>query len=395
VSDPAIADLTVFYSCALTDAVVNDSLNTIKELQKKAKPDSQVIAWGCLPKIEPEPLKKIYQGPTFTESDIYRFDEIIHAVTPVDEITANEVCPRYQEPGREKVYTLPLRLHTLPLRLLDWFHDTLCKKENLYSTMDTSVFYIKTSTGCLGHCTYCSVRLSRGTIKSKPIDKIIGEFKEGLGRGYKNFALMGTDVGSFGRDLGYTLVDLLREIVKEKGDYRIGIRNLNPYFLNQMLDDLEPIFATGKIWLALIPTQSGSNRILKLMGRPYTVETLKETIRRLKRVCPDLKVRTQVMVGFPTETKQDFAESMQLLDEVKFDYVEVYRYSPRPGTPAAKMPCQIPYRVVLLREYRMKYKLALNAMPAMWKHGKLQHGKNIILRLATALGNCIGGLLSG
>ncbi len=232
-------------------------------------------------------------------------------------------------------------------------------------------------------------------MKSKSIDKIMDEFREGLAQGYKNFALMGTDVCSFGRDLGYTLADLLREMVKEKGKYRIGIRNLSPMYLNQMLDDLEPIFATGKIWLTLIPTQSGSDRILKLMGRPYTIETLKETIRRLKRACPDLKIRTQIMVGFPTETKQDFAASMRLLDEVKFDYVEVYRFSSRTGTPAKKMQGRVPYGVALLREYRMKCKLALGAMSTMWKHRKLQHEESKISQLSTALDDYIGNSLSG
>ena len=216
VEDPATADLTVFYSCALTNAVVDDSLNTIKELQKSAKHDSQVITWGCLPKLNPEALKQVYQGPTFSEDDLYKFDEIIDAGTTIDEITANQVCSRYQKSGgRERIFTLPLELYKLPSRIFDWFYNDLYKKINLYNAMDSSVYYIKTSTGCLGHCTYCAVRLSRGTVKSKSIDEIISEFREGLKQGYKNFALLGTDLCSFGRDLGYTLVELLREMVKE------------------------------------------------------------------------------------------------------------------------------------------------------------------------------------
>jgi len=281
----------------------------------------------------------------------------------------------------------------LPSRIFDWFYNDLYKKINLYNAMDSSVFYIKTSTGCLGHCTYCAVRLSRGTVKSKSVDEIISEFREGLKQGYKNIALLGTDLCSFGRDLGFTLVELLREMVKEEGEYRIGIRNLNPFFLNQMIDDLEPIFATGKIWLALIPSQSGSDRILKLMGRPYTVDTLKENIGRLKRACPDLKVRTQVMVGFPTETKQDFAASMQLLDEVNFDYVEVYRFSPRSGTAAKEMRGQIPYRIALSREYKMKWKLALDALSTIWKNKKLQFAKNQVFKLTTTRNDFIGNEL--
>lgn len=367
------ADLTVFYSCALTNAMVNNSLDTVKELQKKTKPGSQVIVWGCLPKVEPETLKPIYDGPTFSVSNIEKFNEIIQAVTPIDGITANELCSRYQKnSGWKKILTSPLCFYKIPSRLLYWFYYDFFKKTEYSGGVDSATYYITVSTGCLGHCTYCSVRNSRGTIKSKGLDKVIGEFREGLSLGYKNFVLLGTDVGSYGRDLGHTLTDLLGEMIKEKGDYRIGLRNLNPFFLNQMLDDLQIIFATGKIWFTLIPIESGSDRIIKLMGRNYAIATIKESIQKLKQACPDVIIRTQVMVGFPTETKQDFLSSMRILDELKFDYVEVYRFSPRSHTLAQEMSGKIPYRVALLREYRMKCKVALAAIRTMcW--GKKPH----------------------
>ena len=97
VDDPTTADLTLCYSCAGTHANVKKSLSIVKELQDKAKDGAQVIVWGCLPKIEPEPLKQIYQGPTVGERDHYKLDEIIHAVNPIDGITANQPCSRYQK----------------------------------------------------------------------------------------------------------------------------------------------------------------------------------------------------------------------------------------------------------------------------------------------------------
>jgi len=353
--DSTTADLILLYACALTNNSTDYSLNIVKELQEKAKHDSKVMIWGCLPKTDYESLKQIYVGPTFSESDLYKLDEIIHAQKPIDDITANEVCSRYRNSGSfwSKIYKSPIRLFNL-------YYNHLYTKRNLHKPKDSSIFYIKISTGCLGHCTYCSVRLSRGKTKSKPIDKIISEFRDGLSRGYKTFALLGTDLSSYGRDFGYTLADLLREMVREKGEYRIGLRNLNPYFLNQMMDDLEPVFATGKIWYTEIAAESGSNKILKLMERDYTVETLKESIQRLRKACPSLMIRTQIMVGFPTETKQDFTETMCLLDEVKFDFVEVYRFSPRSGTAAEKMQGRISNRVMRLRSYRIVGKIVLD-----------------------------------
>jgi len=360
--DPTTADLTLLYACSLTNSTTENNLKIVQDLQKNAKQNSQVIVWGCLPKTEYEALSQIYAGPTFSESDIDKLDEIINAEKPVSDITANEVCPRYQirEDSRRK-------LDKSPRDLLNHYYYYLYSKINLRQPKDPSVFYIKISTGCLGQCTYCSVRFSRGKVKSKSIDKIMNEFRDGLSRGYKTFALLGTDLGSYGRDLGYTIADLLRKMVKEKGEYRIGLRNMNPHFLSQMMDDLEPIFATGKIWYIEIPSESGSDRILKLMGRAYTVETLKESVRRLRKACPSLKIRTQIMVAFPTETNQDFAETIHLLEEVKFDFVEYYIFSPRLGTVAEKMPDRVSDRVARRRSNRIIDKVVLDSILKMVK----------------------------
>jgi tRNA A37 methylthiotransferase MiaB len=196
----------------------------------------------------------------------------------------------------------------------------------------------------------------------------MNEFREGLSKGYKDFALMGTDLGSYGRDANHNLVDLLKEMVKEEGEYRIGLRNLNPYLCNQMLDELVPIFATGKIWYTEIPAESGSNRILKLMGRRYTIETYKEVVRRLREACPTLKVRTQIMVGFPTETNDDFVQSIDLMNDMNFDYVEVFGFSPRIGTAAEKIQGRVSNITIRFREYRIKSKLMFDGIKKSLRH---------------------------
>ena len=377
VDDPNDADTILFYSCALTNGAVNRSINIIKELQKKTGGESQLIVWGCLPKIEPNTLKQVYLGPTFFEDNLHRLDEIVNAGKPIEKITANQVfnkCKEYTRKlgnnGRKQTKLSKLRyrylshkiVYRLPLDLINRCYRFLYRKVNLFQPKNSSIFYIKISTGCLGYCTYCAIRLSRGKIKSKAIDQIIREFRYGLDKDYKTFALLGTDLGSYGRDLGYTLVDLLKEMVKEQGDYKIGLRNLNPHFLNEMLNDLEPLFSTGKIWYAEIPLESGSDKILKLMGRDYTAKTFKESIIRLRSVCPSLIIRTQVMVGFPKETKQDFAESIRLLKELKLDFVEIYNYSPRVGTLAEKMQGRISKRTALMRGYRITIQTLLDGM---------------------------------
>jgi tRNA-2-methylthio-N6-dimethylallyladenosine synthase len=151
-------------------------------------------------------------------------------------------------------------------------------------------------------------------------------------------------------------------MVNEEGDFKIGLRNIHPLWLKQMIDDLVPAFATGKIWFTGVAVESGSDRILKLMKRGYSVADFKEGIQRLKRAHPDLFISTQIMINFPTETGKDFAASMSLLEESNFDYVEIYSFSPRPGTAAADMAGRVPSRVAYLRELRMAAKALSHAI---------------------------------
>ena len=346
--NPATADLIIFNACALSEERENLSKKIITTIQKRRRTDSQLIVCGCLSKIDPETLREVYEGPLIGEQELYQLDKIINATSPIEQIHSNQILDRYsfRETGVLK------NIAGLVMRSLGWLYINSGSKINLRRN-DPHIFYIQTSTGCLGNCTYCAIRNARGKIKSKPINKIMLEFKDGLRRGFQEFSLLGTDLGPQGRDLGYNLVDLLQEMVKEKGEYRIGLRNVHPYFLKLMLNDLEPILYTGKIWYMGIAAESGSNRILNLMKRNYAREDYQECIQRVKKANPSLKVRTQMMVGFPTETEHDFIESIRLLDQVDLDFIEVYKYSPRPNTVAKAMKGQISNRIAQFRLYRM------------------------------------------
>lgn len=366
--DPAMADLILFNACGLTNGLANMSLDIIKELQGKAKYPSEVIVWGCLPKIDPEALGQVYQGPAFSERELHKLDELIDAEKPIEGMVANDISTCCHRPEHVGWDSIKKRM----VYLLGSYYLSLAGKLNLHRPNDNSIFYIKASTGCVSNCAYCAVRNSRGRIKSKRIDEVVDEFRDGLSRGFREFSLLGTDLGPQGRDLGYTLADLLREMVKEKGEYKIGLRNVHPYFLKQMLSELQPVLSTGKVWYMGIAAQSGSDRILKLMRRAYTAEDVRECVRTVKRAHPDLIVRTQLMVGFPTETRQDFADSMQLLNDTKFDYTDVYKFSPRPRTIAAEMEGRVPDRVATYRMYRMLMKLQVGLVTERVVGGQLR-----------------------
>lgn len=349
VEDPEEADLILFRTCGLTKGSVLSSLNAIKEIESRMKKGAKLIPWGCLSEIQPDALKKY---TTFGDRKIGKINKILDVKVPIEEVNANFLLPNYEECGVIKSHiSIPKILSTI-IRIKQY----PIIKEDKYGRP----FYIKTSTGCLGSCTFCAVRLSRGPLKSKPINKVLSEFKAGWKMGYRDFRLLGTDVGAYGRDQGYTLVDLLNKMTEIEGHYAISLRNLEPHWVIEMYKNLKPIFSSGKIRLVSVPFESGSNRILRLMGRKYTIERYVSTVQDISVNYPKIMLDTQAMVGFPTETEKDFRQTEKVLRNIPFDFVEVYKFSPRSGTIAANIYGQVPEYVKTVRQLRLVANATVN-----------------------------------
>lgn len=321
------ADLILFRSCGLTEKEAQTSISIIKHIELKRKRDAKFLVWGCLPRIDPNLLKAYYVGETFDEYNMNLLNNIVNPTYSFDETFSNHLNPVYE---------------IQPHGFKDVINKILFSIQSRFSiSPNEQVFTIKVSSGCLGNCSFCAVRKSRGVLKSKEIEKVVEEFKKGIQQGYQLFSLLGTDLGSYGRDYGYNLADLLKELLKEKGDYKLGLRNVNPRFLIDMFEELKPIFLSGKIWFLSSAIESGSNKILRLMNRRYTVQDFKKCIKWLNEKTSNIFLRTQIIVGFPTETDVDFQKTYSLINELNFDWVEVYKFSPRKGTLAADMKFQI------------------------------------------------------
>jgi tRNA A37 methylthiotransferase MiaB len=348
------ADLILFRTCGLTKSSEDHSLEATRKIKLTKKEDARFIAWGCLSRINPRALRREYTGVTFGEADEEILNKMAEAKKPIEEIEANYLLPIFKYGiGFRRVLHFPMFFLK---SLLGTERLSICYEEKSYG----SPFFIKVSTGCLGSCTFCVVKKSRGTIRSKSIDNVLAEFKRGLASGYKDFRLLATDLGAYGIDKGYRLVDLLNRMTKEEGEYVISLRNINPHWLIEMYKEIKPILSSGKIRFLSSAFESGSNRILRLMGRRYTIEEYKRCIQDLNRKHPNISLSTQVMVGFPTEKKQDFQQSEKILKELRFDEIEVYKYSPRLGTPAAKMNDQVPEYTKEYRFLRLMLASALN-----------------------------------
>ncbi len=194
--------------------------------------------------------------------------------------------------------------------------------------------FIPIMTGCDNFCTYCVVPYTKGREVSRPAKEIIEEAEKAVSNGYKEIWLLGQNVNSYNGEM--TFPDLLRKINKIKGDFWIRFVSSHP---KDFSDDLIRAMSSCKkvVKYLNLPLQSGDDEILKKMNRPYTSEDYKNLIERIRKAMPDIELSTDIIVGFPEETEENFRNTAELFREIKFDMAYISCYSPRPQTVAYKM----------------------------------------------------------
>ena len=216
------------------------------------------------------------------------------------------------------------------------------KRDNKYKA------YVTIAHGCDNFCTYCIVPYVRGRFVSRKPEDVIDECKMLIADGVKEITLLGQNVNSYGKDIGLNFAWLLERVAKLDGIRRVRFVTSLP---QDFTEDIADVMAENEtICPSLnLPVQSGSTRILRMMNRKYTREEYIEKVRMIREKIPGLGLTTDLIVGFPGETEEDFADSMSLLREIRFDLVHSAAYSERDGTPAAKMEGALPVDVRLER----------------------------------------------
>lgn len=219
--------------------------------------------------------------------------------------------------------------------------------------------WVNIMTGCNNFCTYCIVPYVRGRERSRSIEDIYSEVFKLVNSGYKEITLLGQNVNSYGNDIqddGCNFANLLKKLDEIKGDYRIRFMSSHPKDLTEEL--VKAVSECKNVCHSIhLPVQAGSDRILKLMNRKYTKKEYLEKIALIKKYIPDCTVSTDIMVGFPTETEEDFLETLSLCESADFANAFTFVYSPRENTPAAKMQGQVDEevkkdRIMRLVEYQ-------------------------------------------
>ncbi|NJE01908.1 tRNA (N(6)-L-threonylcarbamoyladenosine(37)-C(2))-methylthiotransferase [Thermococcus sp. JdF3] len=305
VETPETADYVVVNTCAVKDPTEKHMRERIEELLDSGK---GVIVTGCLPHVNPDAIDSRVSGILGVKS----IDRIAEAISVA-------------ESGGKLV------------SVEGWRERSIDKLELPRLWKSGVAFVVPISEGCLNACTYCATRFARGVLKSYKPELVVRWVKEALARGYKEIQLSSEDTGCYGFDIGTNLAKLLDEITAIEGDFRVRVGMMNPNHVLKFLDELVDAYTDEKVYRFLhLPVQSGDDEVLRRMGRTYTAEQFEEIVRTFRKKVRDLNLNTDIIVGFPGETDEAFENTVELIKRVRPDKINVSRYSPRPGTIAAK-----------------------------------------------------------
>ena len=215
---------------------------------------------------------------------------------------------------------------------------------------------VEISRGCLGNCSYCIVKQVKGNLRSRTPTSIINEIKKMVKNGIKEIWLTSQDTGIYGWDLtpSILLPDLINDITKISGDFKIRLGMMTPFALKRCIDPLIDQMNKPQVFSFLhLPIQSGSNKILKAMRRKETTEKYEELIKKLRKHIPNLVISTDIIVGFPSETEEDYFLSESFVKKINPTIVNISKYTDRPGTVASRMKSKIPTKIKANRSKRL------------------------------------------
>jgi len=327
VNDIDEADVIFLNTCSVREKAEQKVLSFIGSLRrlKKTKPHVRIIAGGCVAQQLGEKL-------------LDRFDHLDMVIGTKGVGSIGRMLQRVQE-GGGRLVCIPDEENGGP------------GPDRLEIFSESGVTApVTVMQGCNNYCTYCIVPYVRGSERSRPAGEILEEIGRLEESGVREVLLLGQNVNSYGRGLdeNLTFVDLLRRIRTVTGIARIRFTTSHP---KDLTDELMYCFAEEDTLCKHLhlPVQAGSDRILARMNRGYTAAGYMEKIRKLRRICPQIALTSDVIVGFPGETDEDFKETMDLLEEVGFDNLFSFRYSDRPNTRAASFPGKVDPEVAARR----------------------------------------------
>lgn len=340
-NNPGDADFILVNTCGVKKPTEDRMLERLNLLGALNKP---LIITGCLPKIN---LKLIFKvAPNFSAVlDPHSINKIVLALRSAERGERNKIF--FSEKPPVKVEEPHIRLSPV-------------------------IEIIPISEGCLSACAFCCVRFARGSLFSYPVNSIVDRLQRAISEGIKEVWLTSQDNGAYGFDIGTNLAALLKECCSIEGNFFIRVGMMNPNHALKILSDLISAYKDRRIFKFLhLPVQSGDNEVLKIMNRRYTIEDFKSIIHAFRREIPDVTIATDVICGFPSESKEAFERTLRLIEEIKPDIVNISKFFPRPNTPAERMrqvdAKEIAFRSRIITEIINKVSFERNARWLGWE----------------------------
>jgi len=302
VENSSESDLNIIVTCSVKDATANKMIHRIKSLNTKP-----LIVAGCFPKAEKSTVEKFSGNASLLGPN--SLGKTLQVITSTLKGTKQIAL---EDSDLSKVGLPKVRLNPV-------------------------IGIVEIASGCMSECTFCQTKLSKGDLTSYRIGDIVRQIETEINEGCKEIWLTSTDNGCYGFDINTDLPSLIDTVVEIPHDFKVRVGMMNPMYLVRIKDNLIKSFDSDKVYKFLhVPVQSGSNKVLNDMKRGHTAETFRDIVKKVRDRFSEFTISTDVIVGFPSETLEDFEKTVKLLKETKPDVVNFSKYSARPGTEAAE-----------------------------------------------------------
>ena len=301
-----ICDIYIINTCTVTNTSDIKSKKIIRQARKRNK-DAIIIAMGC-----------------YVQANLkLKMDDVDILIGNKDKSKIIDIIEEY------KIKKSPIdhKTEEFDNNFEDMYIDHLNSRTRAF---------VKIQDGCENFCSYCIIPFVRGKCRSKNFDTVINEVNTLVKNGYQEVVLTGIHTGNYGTDINRTFAELLQELIKIKGLKRLRISSIE---ITELTDEVLDIIKSSNIIVnhMHIPLQAGSNKVLKLMNRKYDMKYFMDKIDYIRKIKPDISITTDIIVGHPGETDEDFYNSLELIRKINFSKIHVFPYSKRDGTKAANM----------------------------------------------------------
>lgn len=315
------ADVNLIVTCSVKDATANRMIYRIKRLSRTGKP---LVVAGCLAKTETHAIQRLNSN-----ASMFGPDAIDRAVEIVNSTLAGNTLIALLKSTSPKVNLPRIRFNP-------------------------AISIVEIASGCLSECSFCQTKLAKGRVQSYRIGDVVRQVTNDVMHGCKEIWLTSTDNGAYGRDIGCNLADLINQVCEIEGDFMVRVGMMNPMYVPFMMEELIEMYRNPKVFKFLhIPVQSGSDKVLKLMKRGHKASVFADIAKRFRQEFRHFSIATDIIVGFPMESEDDFQQTIDLMNEVEPDIINISKFSARPGTEASEIDAKVNVKTVKERTKKL------------------------------------------